>query len=61
LSGVHAIDQDVALLGFVEAQQQSPNGRSPESDPSDDANLFTAASILNETFSCVAGGLDRQS
>ena len=55
LSGVHAIDQDAAFLGFIEAQQQTPDRRLARSDPSDDADPFTALDFERDLFQRVAG------
>ena len=55
LSGIHAVDQNAAFLGFIEAKQQTADRGFARSDPSDDADPFAALDFERDFFQRVAG------
>ena len=57
LSGIHAIDENATLLGFVKTKKQTPDGGLARSDPPDDAYLFAAFDLERDLFQRVAGGV----
>ena len=50
LPGVDAIDQDAAFLGFIETEQQPPDGGLSRSDPADDADPLAAFDLERDLF-----------
>ena len=57
LPRIDAIDEDAAFLGFVEAEQQTPDRGLARTDPADDADPFASLDLERDLFQRFAGGV----